>query len=56
MRFGVSDAEDLRPCLIATGLKRKEMRRAVSGLLGEHEVKNSLTTNILSSARCAQPE
>jgi hypothetical protein len=24
MRFGVSDAEDLRPCLIATGLKRKE--------------------------------
>lgn len=24
MRFGVSDAEDLRPCLIATGLKRKD--------------------------------
>lgn len=24
MRFGLSDAEDLRPCLIATGLNRKE--------------------------------
>jgi len=55
MRFGVSDAEDLRPCLIVTGLKRK-MGRVVSGLLGEHEVKNSRPTNIPSSERCAQPE
>lgn len=36
--------------------KAQRMGRAVSGLIGEHEVKNSRTTNIPSSERCTQPE